>query len=41
MKFNSNRRRTNFLAIKIPAACMYVQEFLNDRAIDVALADIF
>lgn len=39
MKFNLTEEELNFLAIKIPAACMYVQEFLNDRAIDVALAE--
>ncbi len=39
MRFNLSEDELRFLAIKIPAACTYVQEFLNDKAIDVALAE--
>jgi len=39
MRFNLSEDELRFLAIKIPAACTYVQEFLNDKAIDVSLAE--
>lgn len=39
MKFNLTEEELNFLAIKIPTVCMYVQEFLNDRTIDTSLAE--
>lgn len=39
MRFNLSEEELQLLAIKIPAACFYVQEFLNDRAIDVALSE--
>lgn len=39
MQFNLSEDELRFLTIKIPAVCIYVQEFLNNSALDVSLAE--
>lgn len=39
MSFNLSQEELEFLAIKIPTACMYVQEHINDRALDMSIAE--
>lgn len=39
MKFNLTNEELNFLAIKIPTACLFVQEQINDRALDSTIAE--
>jgi hypothetical protein len=41
MDFNLSDSELEYLAIKIPALCMYIQEFVNDRALDATLAEHF
>ena len=39
MKFNLTEDDLSFLAIKLPTACIYVQEFINARALDTKIAE--
>lgn len=39
MNFNLTDEELEFLAIKIPTVCIYVQEQINDRALDAAIAE--
>lgn len=41
MDFNLDDTELEFLAIKIPALCMYIQDFVNDKALDATLAEHF
>lgn len=39
MKFNLTDEELEFLAIKIPTVCLFVQEHINNRALDAAIAE--
>lgn len=41
MEFNLTNQELEFLAIKIPTICIYLQDFVNERALDAALAEHF
>ena len=39
MNFNLTDQELEFLAIKIPTVCLYVQEHINNRALDTSIAE--
>lgn len=39
MQFNLSDEELEFLAIKIPAVCVQVQEYLNDRQLDASISE--